>query len=157
MELKLDIEGLFENENEIREVISKRRICYDTEPYYLNRKGKLIQIGYQISIYGTFDREVGEATPDTPGYEEVENDVRRLAEAISHTCSSRHTCESTILDPSQITYSHERDMRPDVTVHIPVFDQKDFGHPVDDKVTAALHAIVELLEWLGVRKTKWHD
>jgi hypothetical protein len=157
LELKLNIEGLFENENEAGEVVRKRRICYDTEPYYLNKKGKLVQIGYQLSIYGTFAEPVKFATPDSPGYEEVERDVRRLAEAVSHTCGALHMCESTILDPSQITYSHERNMRADVTVHIPVFDQNSFGHPVDDKVTAMLKAAVELLESLGVRKTRWHD
>lgn len=158
MELKLNIEGLFRNEDEVREVVSKRKICYDTEPYYLNRKGKLVQIGYQISIYGTFAEPVEEeATPDTSGYEALERDVRRLAEAVSHTCGALHMCESTILDPSQITYSHERNMRPDVTVHIPVFDQKNFGHPVDDKVTEMLQAATGLLESVGVRKTRWHD
>jgi hypothetical protein len=157
LELKLNTEGLFENENEAREVVSKRKICYDTEPYYLNRKGQLVQIGYQLSIYGTFEEPVRDATPDSPGYEEVERDVRRLAEAVSHTCGALHMCESTILDPSQITYAHERNMRADVTVHIPVFDQNNFGHPVDDNVTGMLQAAIELLESLGVRKTRWHD
>ena len=157
MELKLNIEGLFESENEVRDVVVRHKICYDTEPYYLNRKGKLVQIGYQLSIYGTFTKPVKNATPDTPGYQEAERDVRRLAESISHTCTSLHTCESTIPDPSQITYSHERNMRPDVTVHIPVFDQNNFGHPVDNNVTAVMKDIAELLESLGVHRTRWHD
>lgn len=157
MELKLNIEGLFENEDEVREVVSRRKICYDTEPYYINRQGKLVQIGYQLTIYGTLDGTAEDVTPDTPGFEEVEQDVRRLAEAVSHTCGALHMCESTILDPSQITYSHERNMRPDVTVHIPVFDQDNFGHPVDDKVNQMLHSAVGLLEEMGVRKTEWHD
>ena len=157
VELKLNIEGLFESEAEVRDVVGRHRICYDTEPYYINKKGKLIQIGYQLSIYGTFAEPAKNATPDTPGYEEVEHDVRRLAEAISHTCASLHTCESTIPDPSQITYSHERNMRPDVTVHIPVFDQGTFGHPVDDNVTGAMKSIVDLLESLGACKTRWHE
>lgn len=157
MELKLNIAGLFENEEEVKEVVGRRKICYDSEPYYMNRKGKLVQIGYQLCIYGTFPEQLKDATPDTPGYEEVERDVRRLAEAVSHTCSSLHTCELTIPDPSQITYSHERNMRPDVTVHIPVFDQDTFGHPVDDKVTTVMKAIVELLESMGVCKTRWHE
>jgi hypothetical protein len=157
VELKLNIEGLFENQNEVEDVVRRHRICYDTEPYYLNRKGKLLQIGYQLSFYGTFEEQVKDANPDTPGYEEVERDVRRLAEAVSHTCASLHTCESTLPDPSQITYSHERNMRPDVTVHIPVFDQDNFGHPVDDNVTAAMKDIIELLESLGVCRTRWHD
>lgn len=157
MELKLNIDGLFENQNDVRDVVRRHRICYDTEPYYINRKGKLVQIGYQLSIYGTFEERVKDANPDTPGYEEVERDVRKLAEAVSHTCASLHTCESTILDPSQITYSHERNMRPDVTVHIPVFDQDNFGHPVDDNVTGAMKDIIELLESLGACRTRWHD
>ena len=157
MELKLNTEGLFKNQDEVRDVVRRHRICYDTEPYYLNRKGKLLQIGYQLSFYGTFEEQVKDANPDTPGYEEVERDVRRLAEAVSHTCASLHTCESTIPDPSQITYSHERNMRPDVTVHIPVFDQDNFGHPVDDNVTGVMKDIVELLESLGVCRTQWHD
>jgi hypothetical protein len=157
MEPRLSIKGLFESEQELLEAVRTRKICYDVEPYYINRKGQLVQIGFQISLYGTFPHEAGDISPDSLEYAEVERDVRRIAEALSKTCDSMHMCESTTIEPGTITYSQERKMRPDVTVHIPVFDQKDFGHPVDDAVRRTMEEAVRLLESAGIAKTYWRD
>ena len=54
-------------------------------------------------------------------------------------------------DPATLSYSHDRKMRPDVTVHIPVYDQENFGHPVDEKIRQTLREASELLESVGVR------
>lgn len=158
MELKLNTKGLFESEEELRNVVRKRKICYDTEPFYISdRKGGLLQIGFRINLYGTFPGNSREASPDSPDYEDVERDVRRLAEALSNSCDPLHMCESATIEPATITFSPERKMRPDVTVHIPVFDQKHFGHPVDDTIRTALHTATGLLESAGVRKARWQD
>jgi hypothetical protein len=44
-----------------------------------------------------------------------------------------------------------------VTVHIPVFDQEHFGHPVDDRITEAVSRAGEILQQAGVQKIRWHD
>ena len=158
MEPELNITGLFNDRQELHEVIRERQICYDTEPYYItDKKGSLIQIGYQINLYGTLPDTAKDATPDSSEYEEAERDVKRVAEALSKTCSPLHMCESTTIEEDTITYSQERKMRPDVTVHIPLFDQADFGHPVNDAITNTLHAAAALLETAGVRKKKWRE
>jgi hypothetical protein len=158
VDAKLNINGLFKDNQELLDAVKMRRICYDTEPYYISdKKGSLIQIGYQLNLYGTFSGHSKNSTPDSSEYEEVERDVRRLAEALSNTCNPVHMCESTSIDPSTITYSQDRGMRPDVTVHIPVFDQANFGHPVDERITMTLHEAIKLMESAGVRKTRWQD
>jgi hypothetical protein len=158
MEMKLNIEGLFASEQELRETVKLRKICYDVEPYYLpNKKGALVQIGYRLGLYGTFSEGMKEAEPDSLAYEQVERDMRRLAQALSHSCGPLHVCESITVEPSTVTYSHERKMRPDVTVHLPVFDQRNFGHPVDEHITETLHLAVAMLEAAGVRKKRWLD
>ncbi|MFZ2196855.1 MAG: hypothetical protein WAV13_03915 [Thermodesulfovibrionales bacterium] len=155
MENKLNIEGLFESEQELLDVIRKRKICYDSEPYYRTKKGELIQIGYQLGVYGTFPEGHKNATPDDPEFGNVLRDVRRVAEALSNTCDPLHMCEATIIDSNTVTYAHERKMRPDVTVHIPVFDQENYGHPVDDKVRNTLEMAGKMLESAGVKKIRW--
>jgi len=157
LENKLNIKGLFENEEELLDTIKKRRICYDSEPYYTTKKGELIQIGYQLGIYGTFPEGHNNATPDDPEFSNVLRDVRRVAEALSNTCDPLHMCDATIIDSNTLTYAHERKMRPDVTVHIPVFDQQNYGHPVDDKVRNTLEIAEKLLERSGVQKTRWEE
>ncbi len=158
MEMTLNIEGQFESEQELRDTVRLRKICYDVEPYYLpDKKGALVQIGYRLVLYGTFPEGVKEADPDSPEYEKVERDVRRLAESLSHTCGPMHVCESVTIEPSTITYSHDRKMRPDVTVYLPVFDQNNFGHPVDAQITETLHVATRMLEIAGVRKKQWQD
>ncbi len=158
MGAKLNIQGLFKDEQEMLDAVKRRRMCYDTEPYYISdKKGSLIQIGFQLNLYGTFSGRSKDATPDSSEYDDVEQDVRRLAEALSNTCNPVHMCESTSIDSSTVTYSQDRGMRPDVTVHIPVFDQANFGHPVDEKITRTLHEAIKLFESAGVRKTRWQD
>jgi hypothetical protein len=48
-------------------------------------------------------------------------------------------------------------MRPDVTVHIPVFDQEHFGHPIDERITKAVSIAGMILEQAGVHKGHWHN
>lgn len=158
MDYTLNIKGLFGSEEELRETVRKRKMCYDSEPYYItSKKGELVQIGYQLNIHGTFPEGDPKAGPDDPEFGAVLRDVRRVAEALSNTCDPLHMCESTVVDSSMITYARERRMRPDVTVHIPVFDQEHFGHPVDEKIRNTLELAGKILESAGVRKTRWED
>jgi hypothetical protein len=154
---KLNIEGLFETEQELRETITKRKICYDFEPYYRTSKGQLIHIGFQLNIYGTFPDDHMNATPDDPEFSNVLRDVRRVAEALSNTCDPLHMCDATIVDSNTVTYAHQRKMRPDVTVHVPVFDQQNYGHPVDDKIRNTLEMAGKILEEAGVQKERWQE
>jgi hypothetical protein len=157
VEHKLNIEGLFETEQEVRDIVKKRNICYDFEPYYRASKGQLIQIGFQLNIYGTFPEGHMNATPDDPEFSNVLRDVRRVAEALSNTCDPLHMCEAMIIDSNTVTYAHERKMRPDVTVHVPVFDQQTYGHPVDDKIRNTLEMAGKILEGAGVQKERWQE
>jgi hypothetical protein len=158
VEQKLDIKGHFESEEELRSVVVKRRICYDIEPYYIpDKKGTMVQIGFRLTLYGTLPVGVDDSTPDSQEYLEVERDLKRLAESLILTCGPHHVCAAVTPDPASLSYSHDRKMRPDVTVHIPVFDQENFGHPVDDKVRNTLQEASGRLESAGVKKTSWHD
>ncbi len=158
MEEKLDIKGHFESEDELRNVVVKRRVCYDVEPYYIpDKKGAMVQIGFRLTLYGTLPAGVDDATPDSQEYQEVENDLIKLAESLTLTCGPHHMCAAITADPASLSYSHERNMRPDVTVHIPIFDQENFGHPLDEKIRNSLQAASELLESAGVKKARWHE
>lgn len=158
MDLKLNIKELFNNEQELLDIVDLRKICYDYEPYYIaNKKSELVQIGYQLNLYGTFDASQKNVTPDDIEFSMVLRDVRSLAEALSKTCSPLHMCESTIIDSGTLAYSQERGMRPDVTVHIPIFDQKNFGHTINENIRNTLATAIKLIESAGVQKTRWHD
>jgi len=156
-ERRLDITGCFETEAELREMIARRKICYDSEPFYApDKKGAMTQIGYRLTLYGTLSG-TGEVTPDSEEYLDVERDLKRLADILSTTCGPTHMCGSVTADPATLSYSQERKMRPDVTVHIPIFDQENFGCPVDDRISAVMHEAIRLLESAGVQKTKWQE
>jgi hypothetical protein len=158
MEYRLNIKGLFRDEQELHDVVRLRKVCYDVEPYYnTTRKGELVQIGYQINIYGTFPESDKKPSIDDPEFPRVLKDVRRVAEALSNTCDPLHMCEATIAESNAITYSRDRQMRPDVTVHVPVFDQQNFGHPVDKHIEDAAHLAGLILETAGIRKKSWED
>lgn len=156
MEYKLTIKGLFQSEDELRDTVKKRKMCYDSEPYYITgKKGEMVQIGFQLNLYGTFEDQKKQATTDDKEFSKVLRDVRNVAEALSNTCDPLHMCETTIVDSTSLTYSHERKMRPDVTVHIPIFDQNNYGHPVDDTIRNTLQMAGKLLESVGVQKARW--
>lgn len=169
MEYHLNITGIFKDEEELRATVMKRKICYDTEPYYHPDKGSLIQIGFQLNLYGTFPDSVQEINlfgkfPDKIEKEEkilqefnaVLHDVRKVGEALKKSGESIYMGEPMIVDPS-VSYSDERKKRPDVTVHIPVFDRGHFGYPADDRVREAVSLAGKILEHAGVQKNCWHD
>lgn len=156
MDAKLNIAGIFSSETDLAETIQKRKICYDIEPYFNTvRQGQMVQIGYQINIYGTFPESYNKPSLDAPEFYKILRDVRNIAEALSNTCNPLHMCEATIVDSNTISYAHERKMRPDVTVHIPIFDQQNFGHPVDQHIEETAHEAGKILESAGVRKKTW--
>jgi len=156
MDARLNIAGIFESEEELSETIRKRRICFDVEPYYnTTKQGTMLQIGYQINMYGTFPLSDEDASPDDREFPGVLRDVRNIAEALSKTCDPLHMCDAAIEDSNTVTYSPERKMRPDVAVHIPVFDQLHFGHPVDKHIEDTVNLAGRILEAAGVRKNKW--
>jgi len=158
MDAKLNIAGIFKSEEELSETIRRRKICYDLEPYYnTTKQGQMVQIGYQINIYGTFPEADKKPSLDDPEFQRILKDVRNIAEALSNTCDPLHMCEATIEDSNSISYAAERKMRPDVTVHIPVFDQQHFGHPVDRHIEETAQLAGKILEAAGVRKKRWED
>ena len=157
MEAKLNISGIFASEEELAETIRSRKVCYDIEPYYITKKGTLDQIGFQINLYGTFPQTDMKPSPDDREFGSVLRDVRKIAEALSNTCDPLHMCESSIEDSNTVSYSRDRKMRADVTVHIPVFDQQRFGHPVDKHIEETVTMAGRILEAAGVRKKHWED
>jgi len=170
MEYHLNIRGIFKDEEELRETVKKRKICYDTEPYYSSDKDSLIQIGFQINLYGTFPDTVQgiklfrTKLPDKvekeekilQEFREVLRDVRKVAEALKKSGEFLLMGELVIVD-SSVSFSGERKKRPDVTVHIPVFDQEHYGHPVDDRISEAVSRAGKILEQAGVQKHCWHN
>ncbi|HAM49356.1 MAG TPA: hypothetical protein DCP92_01145 [Nitrospiraceae bacterium] len=158
MEYHLNITGLFKDEEELRATVRKRKICYDTEPYFCrNEQGSLTQIGFQINLYGTFPDTDKEADLDDQEFGAVLSDVRKIAIALSKTGESLHMGEHVVPDYPSVDYSDEREGRPDVTVYIPVFDEEHFGHPVDDRISEAVSLAGKILEQAGVKNKRWHD
>ena len=169
MEYHLNIKGIFKDEEELRTTVKKRKICYDTEPYYRSYKGSLTHIGFQINLYGTFPDKYEEINlfgkfPNKVEKEEkilrefdaVLRDVRKVVEVLKKSVESLYMGEPVIAD-SSVSFSDERKKRPDVTVHIPVFDQEHYGHPVDDRISEAVSLAGKILEQAGVQKNCWHD
>ena len=158
VDAKLDITGVFKSEEELSEIIRSRKICYDIEPYYnTTKQGQLVQIGYQLNLYGTFPDTDNKPSVDDPEFPRILRDVRNIAKALSHTCDPLHMCDVTIEESNAITYSAERKMRPDVTVHVPIFDQQHFGHAVDKHIEDTVRTAGKVLESAGVRRKKWGD
>ncbi len=158
MEYHLNITGLFKDEDELREIVRMRKICYDTEPYYRrNEEGSLTQIGFQINLYGTFPDTNKGLDANLREASRTLSDIQRVAEALRKTGETVHMGQVVISDSRSVCFSPERKMRPDVTVHIPVFDQEHFEHPVDDRITNAVAIAGKLLEEVGVQKIRWHD
>lgn len=160
MEYHLNITGLFKDEEELRATIRKRQICYDSEPYYQpNEEGSLTQIGFQINLYGTIPDTDWEDDLDKrrPELLDVFRDVRKVAEALKQTGESLHIGASEIEDSASVSFSDERGRRPDMSVHIQLFNQEQFGRPVDDRLREIVSVAGKILEQAGAQKTRWHD
>ncbi|NJL17107.1 MAG: hypothetical protein HC938_07855, partial [Nitrospira sp.] len=55
MTIPLNLEGAFNSDQALRDMIVNRKVCFDHNPFYVrDGSGSIIQIGFQLNLYAAF-------------------------------------------------------------------------------------------------------
>lgn len=143
--------------DKLRELVMHHKVCWEVWPeYYINKDGSKLQIGFELELIGTHYHP--EQSP-LPGCEEcvkVFNDLKQVADYITHKEEHLSRYELRIFVPS-INYSPRRNLRKDVTLTIKILHRDGFDRPVDGCEVECLKEMEGKLKDLGAQREHWKE
>jgi hypothetical protein len=158
LEIPLKLEGVFPSEQALREMVARRKVCFDHDPFYvLDGKENRIQIGFQLNLYGAFRDPRHLPGGDDPEYREIVKDLNNLCRVFFQSLEILKPCEYTEAPVHRIIYSPERRKRAEVCLQVPIFDREHFGVKSGRRLKELLATAECLLKSIGARFGKWDE
>lgn len=156
--IKLDLQGAFPSEEALREMVRRRRICFEHEPFYVrDASGEIVQLGFQLSLYAAFADPRHLPVGDDQEWREIAGELRRLCRVFFQTLRVLKPCERPDPPEPEVVFSPARRMRAEVCLRIPIFDQAHFGTRPGRQLHEVLATAVCLLKTLGARPGAWEE
>jgi hypothetical protein len=142
---------------ELRELVRKHKVCWEVWPeYHIDRKGKKIQIGFELDLIGTHFQPGHTPEPGCAECVKVYDDLKRIALWIMPKEERDSRYEIGVFDAS-IHNASQRKSRADIVVPIRILHREGFDRPTDDCEVRCLSEMEEKLKELGAQKVYWLD
>ena len=139
----------------LEELVRRHEVCWEVWPeYHIDRDGKRIQIGFELSLIGTHAHSESIIEPGCPECMKIYEDLSRIAHWIIPKEQFDTLYEIGVFDAS-IHYSSKRRFRPEVILTIKILHREGFDRPTDSQEVQVLKEMEERLERLGARKGSW--
>ncbi len=143
------------NENELKALVGKYRICWSTFPEKSLVDDAIRQIGFRLELYGTHPPEIVHADPGCVHCRDVWKALREVAIWITPREGRDTEYDIEVFDDA-IHYSRLRRSRPDVELHILIIHRSGFG-PVDACENLCLKEMIAKLKGLGSPEEHWRE
>jgi hypothetical protein len=155
-DIALNVEGAFQDEQALREMIATRKVCFDHDPFYVkDGSERLVQIGFQLNLYGAFQDPHQLPIRDEAEHQSILIDLRRLCRVFFQSLDLLKPCEHPEPPAHRIVYSPERGYRAEVCLQIPIFDREHFGAKTGRGIEELLATAECLLAHLGAKRGRW--
>jgi hypothetical protein len=156
--IPLSLDGAFDSEQSVREMIKSRKVCFDHDPFYVNDgSGRVIQIGFQLNLYAAFQDARHLPIGEDPELRELVGDLRRLCRAFFQSLDILKPCQYPEPPSHRVVYAPERRYRAEVCLQVPIFDRGHYGAKPDRRLEELLATAECLLRQLGARRGHWDD
>jgi hypothetical protein len=158
MTIPLALEGAFDSEQALRDMIVARKVCFDHNPFYVkDGAGQIVQIGFQLNLYSAFHDPRHLPVGEDPELRELIVELRRLCRVFFQSLELLKPCEHPEPPMHRVMYSPERRYRAEVCLQIPIFDRGHYGAKPDRKLEELLATAECLLRHLGAKRGQWDD
>ncbi len=148
----------FVSEQALRETISKRRVCFDHDPFSVrDGSDRVVQIGFQLNLYAAFQDPRHLPLGDDPELLELVGELRRLCRVFFQSLDPLKPCQHPHPPMHRVLYSPERRYRAEVCLQIPIFDRAHYGAKPDRRLEELLATAECLLTHLGARRGQWEE
>jgi hypothetical protein len=156
--IPLALEGAFDSEQALRDMILTRKVCFDHDPYYVkDGSGRTVQIGFQLNLYAAFQDAKHLPSGEDPELRELVGELHRLCRVFFQSLDLLKPCRYPDPPIHRIMYSPERQYRAEVCLQIPLFDRGHYGVKPDRSLDELLATAECLLRQLGAQRGKWED
>jgi hypothetical protein len=158
MTIPLVLEDAFSSEQDVRDMIATRKVCFDHDPFYVNDGSeRIVQIGFQLNLYAAFQDPKHLPSGEDPELHELIGDLRRLCRVFFQSLDLLKPCQYPEPPMHRIMYSPERRYRAEVCLQVPIFDRTHYGARSDRRIEELLNTAECLLRQLGARHGIWED
>lgn len=141
----------------LRHLVQRHQVVWEVWPEYQRTEdGKTVQVGFDLTLQGTYDHPLHEPRPGCNECVKVYEDLRRIARWILPKGEHESTYELGAFDGA-IHYPPERKHRAEIEFPIRIFHRHGFERPVDACETSCLTEMEEKLKTLGAPRTSWHE
>lgn len=155
MALTLNLDGLFPNEETLKNLIIKRKLCFDHEPFHIRvAAGEYVPIGFQMNWYAAFKNHHHSYVGDKE-HKEMVHDLLSLCKVFSQSAEMFDPFIYPEPPSNQIYYSPERRNRAEICLQILIINRSHFEPNPDEHIAKTLSTAEELLKSLGARQSRW--
>lgn len=156
--MQLNLEQAFDSEQALRNMIVQRKVCFDHDPFYVKTGGgQVVQIGFQLNLYGAFDNPAQLPLGDDEEHRAILGDLQRLYRVFFQTLDLLKPCEHPQPPAHRIVFSPERKNRAEVCLQIPIFDLAHYADGSARQVQDLLATAECLLRHVGARRRLWEE
>lgn len=156
--MQLNLEQAFDSEQALRNMIVQRKVCFDHDPFYVRTGGgQVVQIGFQLNLYGAFDNPAQLPLGDDEEHRAILGDLQRLCRVFFQTLDLLKPCEHPQPPAHRIVFSPERKNRAEVCLQIPIFDLAHYADGSARQVQDLLATAECLLRHVGARRRVWEE
>lgn len=154
--VRLDLDGAFESEQDVREAVAACRLCFDHEPFLVHDSvGKLVQLGFQLNLYAAFHDPRYLPGGDDAELTHLVGLLRKLCRVFAQSLSVLKPCTRPEPPMHRVVYAPERQYRAEVCLQVPFFESPAEGQPSQEREGTLLAAAERLLLAMGARRSRW--
>lgn len=136
----------------LRDLVERHDVRWEVWPHqHVALPGELLQVGFDLEIYGTHDNPEHDPWPGCHECAKVYAALRDIAVAIMPPQTRQSSYEMSDFDRS-LHYADRADMRAEVRITVAILHKHVFGRVVDSCEVACLHDMESRLTLLGARK-----
>ena len=155
MALTLNLKGLFPSEEAVKQMILRRKVCFDHEPFQIRvEAGRYVSIGFQMNWYAAFKNPHHSYVGDKE-YKEMVGELLTLCKVLSHSAEIFEPFNYPEPSSNQILHSPQRRYRAEIRVQTPIINRSPFGTHHGEHLTKILSTTEEVLKDLGARQGRW--
>jgi len=156
--IPLELDGAFASEQELREIIASRKVCFDHDPFYVkDGSERVVQIGFQLNLYAAFQDPKHLPSGEDAELGEMVGELHRVCRVFFQSLDLLKPCQYPHPPMHRVLYAPERRYRAEVCLQIPIFDRGHYGAKPDRRLEELLATAECLLRQLGARRGSWED
>lgn len=156
--IQLILDGSFTTEEALRDMIMRRKLCFDHDPLLVNEgSGRMVHIGFELNLYAAFQDPRHLPIGEDPELREIMGELQRLCRVLHQSIALFKHCRRPEPPMYRVVYSSERHYRAEVCLQVPIFDREHYGRATDRSIEELLSALECVLQRLGARRSRWDE